>query len=319
MPALACGPTVDSAILYVEYLAHTKYGCQNLVQHKLRNREKVLYLKVENPDPKKRELKPVRVDGYLEYYDQGSNLHKVVIEFKTCGFEKDGGHGCCPIHAKFNTTNKKFKDDFNNTLVRTENLLKNGFEVEEIFSCQFWELIAKDDNFETFANAVRHKYGPNIEYREKIESEILEELLTDESHISFVYCDLKMKPEFREKWEDLPPLIRKSTVKFDQLSEYQKKHAKLFNVSSKFPQTRVLATYSGKRILISTPYLKYLVKIGFEVSQITDVLTFKSAPFFRPFAIDKNTKRKNSVSSLENSMYKTLVNAFFGVSLTNYA
>ena len=112
-----------------------------------------------------------------------------------------------------------------------------------------------------------------------------------------------------------PALISKTNIKYDQLSEYQRK-----NLKENYKSSEKLITHLGydKNSYISFEMYKMMKSLGYKIN-IKKVLEYKHDNFMKPY-IDILFEKKSyykSIGDIGMSItFKILMNSLFGVTMT---
>ena len=112
-----------------------------------------------------------------------------------------------------------------------------------------------------------------------------------------------------------PALISKTNIKYDQLSEYQRK-----NLKENYKSSEKLISHLGydKNSYISFEMYEMLKSLGYRIN-IKKILEYKHANFMKPY-IDILFEKKSYYKSIKNkgmsNTFKILMNSLFGVMMT---
>ena len=115
--------------------------------------------------------------------------------------------------------------------------------------------------------------------------------------------------------KQFPALISKTSIKYDDLSEFQRK-----NLKENYKSSEKLITHSGydKNCYISFEMYEMMISLGYKII-VEKVLEYKHSNFIKPY-IDflfgrKSYYRKNKDIGMSNT-FKILANSLFGVMMT---
>ena len=112
-----------------------------------------------------------------------------------------------------------------------------------------------------------------------------------------------------------PALISKSTIKYDQLSEYQRK-----NLKENYESSEKLISHLGyeKNLYISFEMYEMMKSLGYKIN-IKKTLEYKHSNFMKPY-IDFLFEKKSYYKSIGDTgmslTFKILGNSLFGVMMT---
>ena len=115
--------------------------------------------------------------------------------------------------------------------------------------------------------------------------------------------------------KQFPALISKTSIKYDDLSEFQRK-----NLKENYKSSEKLITHLGydKNCYISFEMYEMMISLGYEIV-IKKILEYKHSDFMKPY-IDflfekKSYYKKNNDIGMSNT-FKILANSLFGVMMT---
>ena len=112
-----------------------------------------------------------------------------------------------------------------------------------------------------------------------------------------------------------PALISKTSIKYDDLSEFQRK-----NLKNNYKSSKKLITHLGydKNCYISFEMYEMMISLGYKIV-IKKILEYKHSNFMKPyidFLFEKNSSyKKNNDIGMSNT-FKILANSLFGVMMT---
>ena len=111
----------------------------------------------------------------------------------------------------------------------------------------------------------------------------LTDMFSNNEIFGFVSCSLQTPDHIIKKYEHLnfPPIIKKDTIHEHMLSDYQKKRVKTCGRS--LSVTTVVNGWHAQNILLFTPYLKFLLDLGIELVEVTQVIQYTPSKCFDQF------------------------------------
>jgi hypothetical protein len=146
------------------------------------------------------------------------------------------------------------------------------------------------------------------------ETEIIQGIASNEL-FGFAVLDVHCPSPVYEsiKWLNFPPIIKRGLITEEMLSPYMTKRCKARNY--KLPQKTLIQTFNAKQILLYTPMIRFYLKLGLEISNISQFIQYRPAEVFDDF-VDKITTgriqaKANGNESLE-SAYKVIGNSGYG-------
>ena len=129
--------------------------------------------------------------------------------------------------------------------------------------------------------------------------------------------DLEYPQELHNLHNDFPLGPEKIKVAKDMLSDYCKKIAEKFNISSGLVH-KLIPTLNDKEIyILHYRNLQLYLSLGLKLKKIHRVLQFDQSPWLKQY-IDFNTqKRTNAKNSFEKDFFKLMNNSVFGKTMEN--
>ena len=139
----------------------------------------------------------------------------------------------------------------------------------------------------------------------------------DSEYSCLLNCKIYTTDKVRNNYilKQFPALISKTSVKYDDLSEFQRK-----NLKENYKSSEKLITHSGydKNCYISFEMYEMMISLGYKII-VEKVLEYKHSNFMKPY-IDflferKSYYKKNKDIGISNT-FKILANSLFGVMMT---
>lgn len=152
----------------------------------------------------------------------------------------------------------------------------------------------------------RSRYWGKI-FQRHDELDLISEIKRD-GVFGFIICDVSCPADLEEKIKHLnfPPIIRRMNITEDLVSPYMKERAAA--AGRKLEQETVVQTYNGQQILLLTTLVKFYLKLGLKVSNISRFIQYRAEFCLGEFC---NSITDGRIRSLEgNNPSKTLANAF---------
>lgn len=111
----------------------------------------------------------------------------------------------------------------------------------------------------------------------------LTEMIVNEEIFGFVSCSLQTPAHIIRKYEHLnfPPIIKKAVITEDMLSDYQKE--RVGALGRKLPVRTVVNGWFADEVLMFTPYLRFLLKLGIELVDVTQIIQYTPSRCFNQF------------------------------------
>ena len=100
---------------------------------------------------------------------------------------------------------------------------------------------------------------------------------------SFLVVDIHTPDRWKEKFKDLPPIIKNTLISQDDIGDYMKNVAKNHNLFKK-PRKYLNSSYFAKEILINTVIAKFYLKMGLEITRIKEFIELHPQKCFSKLA-----------------------------------
>ena len=115
--------------------------------------------------------------------------------------------------------------------------------------------------------------------------------------------------------KQFPALISKTSIKYNDLSEFQRK-----NLKENYKSSEKLITHLGydKNCYISFEMYEMMISLGYEIN-VKKILEYKHSDFMKPyidFLFEKKSYYKKNGDIGMSSSFKILANSLFGVTMT---
>ena len=132
-----------------------------------------------------------------------------------------------------------------------------------------------------------------------------------------IEVDLEYPKELHNLHNDYPLAAERVCVNKDMLSEYCKKIATKYNISTG-PVHKLIPTLSNKeKYVLHYRNLQLYLDLGLKVNKVHRVLEFNQSPWLKQY-IDFNTqKRTQAKNSFEKDFFKLMNNSVFGKTMEN--
>lgn len=218
------------------------------------------------------------VDGYCPQTGR-------VYQYNGCFYH---GHRCrLTRHA----SEKWMKSRLDLERKRADFFKKNNVSVCEIFECQFLEKMQKCPELQAFVDAKLPEY-----YRKNkstlTQQELIDAVKSGEL-FGLVQVDIEVKQNYREYYNDYPPLFFRHEVKFDDLGEIMQKHIRDFGLSQR-NRTLLISSMRAERVFVATPLLKFYLENGLVVKHVYQSVEFNRMICFDAFAKECTDLRRKA-------------------------
>ena len=129
--------------------------------------------------------------------------------------------------------------------------------------------------------------------------------------------DLEYPKELHKLHNDYPLAPEKIKVTNDMLSDYSKKIAEKYNISTGLVHKLIPTLSNKKNYVLHYRNLQLYISLGLKLTKIHRVLEFNQSPWLKQY-IDFNTeKRKNAKNAFEKDFFKLMNNSVFGKTMEN--
>ena len=141
---------------------------------------------------------------------------------------------------------------------------------------------------------------------------------TDESKKGLILeVDLEYPKELHDLHNDFPLAPEKIKVQKNMLSNYCKKIANKFNISSGIVHKLIPTLFNKEKYVLHYSNLQLYLKLGLKLKKVHRALEFNQSAWLKQY-IDFNTqKRTNAKNSFEKDFFKLMNNSVFGKTMEN--
>ena len=129
--------------------------------------------------------------------------------------------------------------------------------------------------------------------------------------------DLEYPEELHDLHNDYPLAVEKVRVTEDMLSDYCKRIADKYSISTGLVSKLIPTLGKKEKYVLHYRNLQLYIDLGLKVSKVHRVLEFDQSPWLKQY-IDFNTeKRKNAKNAFEKDFFKLMNNIVFGKTMEN--
>ena len=217
---------------------------------------------------------PYYVDGY-------DPQNQVVYEYNGCYF-----HGCSVCGKDEDEAGKKRKE----RTEERENYIRSQTdqvkEVRVIWEHEYKEKLKKssvhyDPNLAEFVKQRLPPFYQKHKYDNIKESQLLTAVGNDELY-GFLEVDIHVPDHLIEDFKEMPPLFCNNDVDFEDMGDFMKNYVRENKLSTK-PRHLLISGMKAEKILLSSPYLKWLLDHGLVVTKIYQVVEYTPLRCFEDF------------------------------------
>ena len=239
---------------------------------------------------------------------------KTVLEFHGCYC-----HSCeCMLKkAKTDKDRQLFQKRRERTESRTSTLRSLGYNVVEIFECEWLKMKRDNDRVKLF---LRSKMSPL--FKQHTSTSDIVNFVTNNSIFGAVECDLKVPETWARSdispydyFSEFCPIFRTCSVNMNDIGDHMQGFMKDNNMNARNRKTLV-AGMRAEKILLATPLLKFYIELGLVVSDIYTVIEFDPRKCFEKFvngvANDRRQADKGLIPLIQGDTSKLIGNSAYG-------
>ena len=264
----------------------------------------------------------IKVGNYsVDGYDSTNNL---IIEFNGCKWH---GHDC--DLGKIDNVTTEYKklqlDRYIKTVIRTQILKILGYQVLEMWECDFKKLKRQNKDLREFINNRRlpfyRKYSSTVtkdEILDEVKSGLLFGMVEVDIRVPTAWPDFlkdKMSLSPYDYFKEMSPLFCNTNIQFEDIGKFMQDFVVQNGLSSK-PRRLLVGGMKANKILLATPLLKWYIEHGMEVTHIYQVYEFRKQKCFLEFSNQvSDARRKGDVNSdleVEANLNKLIGNSAYG-------
>ena len=223
---------------------------------------------------------PYRVDGY----DPQNNT---IYEFNGCY------HHGCTFCGKDKTEEGKAKKE--RTEERYAFLKDQVSEVVTIWEHEFNSKIKPsssdyDSELLEFVEKRQPYFYQKHKYSTVSKKQILDAVIHDEL-FGFVEVDLHVPDHLHDTFQEMSPIFCNTEIPFEQIGSFMQNHMRKNNISDK-PRHLLVGGMAARKILLSSPLLKWYLTHGLQVTHIYQVIEYRSQRCFKKFVSEVSDARR---------------------------
>ena len=122
------------------------------------------------------------------------------------------------------------------------------------------------------------------------ESTILNAVL-DDNFFRLLEVDIHVPDHLHSYFEEMPPLFCNTEVKFEDMGTFMQKYVRDHRLSDK-PRGLLLSGMRADKIMLSSPYLKWLMQQGLKITKLHQAVEYSPKHCFRHFVQEINDARR---------------------------
>ncbi|XP_071805255.1 uncharacterized protein [Asterias amurensis] len=250
----------------------------------------------------------IRVDGYCKETN-------TVYEFHGCYWH---GHRCWKNKKMYNEKLKKpMKQLLEETEKRAELIRKMDYKLEEKWECEWEEEKADSKELMSFLESRRLP----LQRKESMTTREIIKAIRSGNIFGFVECDINVPDSKKEKFSEMTPIFKNIDIACEKsvIGDDMYGFAKSNQLLTK-PRRTLIGSMCGKKILLTTPLLKWYLQNGLEVTKIYQVFQYRPSSCFEMFGKEVSDARRDgdaSGSTARADTMKLIGNSAYGKTVTN--
>ena len=238
-----------------------------------------------------------------------------IYQFHGCLFH---GHQCWLTKGKTtNPVNGKSMEELHEKTVRTTQYLKDyGYEVEEIYECQWINMKKNIPQVKHFVQ--QFKSWSEAHKGCLTEQQVLQAIVKGDI-FGLVECDIKVPDHLRAKFDEMPPIFKNTEVSREDIGEWMKEFAEEHELLKK-PRRSLIGSFTGDKITLITPLLRWYIEHGLVVNRIHQIIEYIPHTCFEKAAERVSEARRAGDADPDKSiiaeMDKLKGNSYYGKTAT---
>ena len=129
--------------------------------------------------------------------------------------------------------------------------------------------------------------------------------------------DLKYPQDLHNFHNDYPLAPEKVKVTDSMLSNYSKRIAYKYNISTGLVYKLIPTLSNKEKYVLHYRNLQLYIDLGLKVSKVHRVLEFNQSPWLKQYIAFNTEKRKNAKNAFEKEFFKLMNNSVFGKTMEN--
>ena len=239
-------------------------------------------------------ISEVRIGPYLvDGYDP---ITRTAYEYNGCYF-----HGCSDCKKDQDELGKERKM---HTETKEKYLRLKGYNMRIIWEHKFKSQMKSDVKLKQFIRQRQPPFYRKHRWTTK-ESTILAAVV-DDTFFGFLEVDIHVPDHLHTYFEEMPPLFCNTEVKFEDMGAFMQQYVRDRGLSDK-PRRLLLSGMRADKILLSSPYLKWLLQKGLMVTKLHQVIEYTPQRCFRKFVQEvSDARRAGDVDSAQKIIAETM-------------
>ena len=237
-------------------------------------------------------------------------FHGCIWHGCTCGVNRDAAG----VLKKVNPFGKDIKQLREDTKERTQHLRSLGYDVREIWECE-WYRMRKDRDVQHIVKSLdlcKPKYNLNVD--------AIFEGVKNGSLFGVLLCDIETPDSLKEKFSEFCPIFKNAEVSREDISPLMRDFAEKTKCLSQ-PRKMLIGSYFAKKIFLITPLVKWYMEQGLVVTKVYEFVEYVPKQCFRGFGESVSEARRagdrDPDKSVLANLMKLIGNSGYGKCITN--
>ena len=223
------------------------------------------------------------------------------------------------------TENQKqdFEDRRRKTAEVREYLLACNVKLVEIYECEWYRLVQDDPEAARISRLGRYTdykklQGSGVNGQVE-EADILKAVLNN-TFFGLVECDIHVPDSLRQsKFAEFPPIFKNTLVDRSHISPLMREYAEKHDALKK-PTRMLISSFSGEKVVLTTPLLKWYLENGLKVTKIYQITHYEPQACFTSFETEVTEARRlgdvDPTKAVIGNAMKLLGNSSYGKTIT---
>ena len=222
----------------------------------------------------------------------------------------------CQKEPETEKDKQRFEIARQRTKDRDEYYKSLGYNVRTIRECEFRKEIKSDPKLKEFIKSQRPKYFKN---KCMTEQEILNDIKSNKM-FGVVEVDIQVPSHLYDKFSEMSPLFCTSDIPFQAIGRHMEDFVNDVGLSKK-PRRLLVGGMKAKKIMLTTPLIKWYLENGLEVTKIYQVAQYQKMRCFKNFVKQITDARRAGDADKDLSIIadlnKLIGNSAYGSTIMN--
>ena len=193
-----------------------------------------------------------------------------------------------------------------------------GYNLVSVWECEWRALCQADPRMASEARQyIDEEFG--VRGKTFTEESMIERIASGDL-FGFVECDIVVPRELKEKFGEMCPVFKNTSLDRKDLSDHMREYAEKTG-HLRNPQRTLIGSLKGDKILLATALLKWYLQHGLKITKIYRTFEYTPARCFQSFGEAVSDARRagdaNPDLSLLAETSKLIGNSLYGKTITN--